>query len=134
MDVSVLEQEIAQSARALGQYLEMQLDVDRMVDPLEKLLGDDGEVWDLINGGGVSEEDCSPYGSERQLSQVRKVCRAFASEHPFAICGHENRISYVIGEGHVYTVVAKQGEELSTDAIQGGKGDAAKAPVKAGME
>ncbi len=112
-----IEHELAVSARSLGQYLETQLQIARTVDPLEKLIGDDGEIWDEIGVSASEEETCAPYRNENELANIRKVCRALSREHPFAICGHENRISYTIGEGHTYTAVRKADEDLSDDEL-----------------
>ena len=54
-----------------------------------------------------------PFADEQQLAQIRDQCRALAVANEFAINGHENRISYIVGSGHVYRAVAKQGKTPS---------------------
>lgn len=47
--------------------------------------------------------DCSaPFRNEAELAEIRRRCRALAVENEFAVNGHENRISYVVGTGHRY--------------------------------
>ena len=44
-----------------------------------------------------------------QLAEIRGQCRAWPPSNDFAINGHENRISYIVGSGHSYRVLAKPG-------------------------
>ena len=54
-----------------------------------------------------------PFGNEQELAQIRDQCRALAVANEFAINGHENRISYIVGSGHAYRAAAGRGQ---TDA------------------
>lgn len=74
--------------------------------------------WHII--GGVRDSDIE-FSNESQLSQARKICRWLASQNEYAINGHENRISYIVGTGHKYTAVAKHAdveEKLVADVQQ----------------
>ncbi len=51
-----------------------------------------------------------PFTDEQQLAEIRGQCRALAAGNEFAINGHENRISYIVGSGHVYRAVARKGQ------------------------
>jgi hypothetical protein len=117
MAIEALEQELIGTARSLGAYLESQIDNYRLADPLEPYLGPDGSLWESLDTstGWHLGDSCVPYRDPDGLNRMRKVCRHFANENPFAINGHENRISYVVGYGHVYTVTAKGCELLPGD-------------------
>ena len=47
-----------------------------------------------------------PFRNEQELATIRNECRALAVGNEFAINGHENRISYIVGSGHAYRAVA----------------------------
>lgn len=85
---------------------------DGFVDPAEALDDADGLSWQRL-GGRASRGGCvgMPFQNEQQLADIRQQCRALAVANEFAINGHENRISYLVGNGHVYRVVAARGEE-----------------------
>lgn len=79
------------------------------VDPREAYYGPDGEVWRAIGTGatwGLNDEP--PYRTEQELMQMRAVGRLLSRENEFAQNGHENRISYIIGDGHTYVVTGKE--------------------------
>ncbi len=42
------------------------------------------------------------------LETIRTECRALALTNEFAINGHENRISYIVGAGHMYHATLKR--------------------------
>src|SRR5262249_42757161 len=44
--------------------------------------------------------------TDSQLADIRQQCRALALQNEFAINGHENRISYIVGPGHTYRAAA----------------------------
>jgi hypothetical protein len=58
------------------------------------------------------------YTSESQLSEIRNQSRHLVLTNEFALNAVENRISYVVGEGHSYKVVAKAGAEPPEDLIE----------------
>jgi len=81
---------------------------DGLVDPAEALYDSDGTPWRRLDGisaggGGASG---MPFADQQQLAQIRDRCRGLAVSNEFAINGHENRISYIVGPGHVYRAVA----------------------------
>ena len=85
------------------------------IDPLDALRDDDtGELWRVVGGVG---DAYSTVLDEGGLQKIRQECRRLAVENEFAINGHENRINYVVGTGHVYTVVADKGDEVADDKI-----------------
>jgi hypothetical protein len=91
---------------------------DRFVDPRE-MLDDDGESW--VSLGADSRGDrvaVAGVRSEQELADVRAQCRRLAVSNEFAINGHENRVSYIVGTGHQYRAVARRGVELSPDLVR----------------
>ena len=79
---------------------------DNFVDPNEALCDVDGNRWLPVEQGGAGG---APWATEAHLSAVRTECRALALSNEFAINGHENRISYIVGTGHAYRAVARRG-------------------------
>ncbi len=87
------------------------------VDPFEDLFDADGTRWLPLAGRG---DDPQPFGGiadEQHLRQVRSECRHLAAANEFAINGHENRISYIVGAGHTYRAQARKGREVSPEMI-----------------
>ncbi|MGN1274759.1 MAG: phage portal protein, partial [Thermoguttaceae bacterium] len=78
------------------------------VSPHEYLY-DDAERWNPFD----SSDDAGRLDSEESLEDARQSCRQLALTNEFAICGHENRISYVVGTGHQISVEAAPGSEIS---------------------
>lgn len=80
------------------------------VDPREPY-GDDGDgsAWLGLGavGGPATAGRCGPI-DERQLAALRAECRALAVSNEFAINGHENRVSYIVGGGHVYRATVRK--------------------------
>jgi capsid protein len=75
------------------------------VDPREPYC-DDGETWlPLSSGPNAGPLYSLGPANESQLADIRRQCRQLALENEFAINGHENRISYIIGPGHTYKAV-----------------------------
>ncbi len=85
---------------------------DDYVDPREAYAGDSGELWSPVGslGGGVHAQFSMP-----QLADLRNECRRLALTNEFAINGHENRISYIVGAGHVYHATVRKGREASIE-------------------
>ena len=46
---------------------------------------------------------------ETRLNAIREECRLLAVENEFALNGLENRISYIVGNGHHYRATARRG-------------------------
>lgn len=89
---------------------------DRFVDPCEAINDVDGTPW-LAIGASDAGRNGSPLGSEQQLAEVRGQCRQLAANNEFAINGHENRISYIVGRGHTYRATVKKGVEADTNLV-----------------
>ncbi|NQU21608.1 MAG: phage portal protein [Candidatus Nealsonbacteria bacterium] len=102
----------------LGQRLTEAFDElwDNFVDPADALYDLDGSRWTQLGGDGVSAD--ATLGNELQLAEVRNQCRALAATNEFAINGHENRISYVVGTGHTYRVVARRDRDASQQTVR----------------
>lgn len=86
---------------------------DTFVDPRESYW-DDGADWVATGGapaGGAISTKC-PFANELQLQEIRDQCRALAAGNEFAINGHENRISYLVGAGHTYRAAARKGLDV----------------------
>jgi capsid protein len=84
---------------------------DNFVDPRESYW-DDGADWTALGAApaGSPLEKC-PFVNEAQLRDLRDQCRALAVSNEFAINGHENRISYLVGAGHTYRAAVRKGRE-----------------------
>jgi len=80
------------------------------VDPAEASYDADGQRWKSLSVAEASSLSRAPFASEEELAEIRGQCRALAAENEFAINGHENRISYIVGSGHSYRAMAKKGQ------------------------
>jgi hypothetical protein len=102
-----MESAIGAINRSLANYLESQASLwDSYVDPREAYLGTDGELWEGI-GGGVSPLEELPFRTTVELFQIQSVARILWRDNEFAKNAHRNRINYIIGESHAYTVIGK---------------------------
>jgi capsid protein len=79
-----------------------------LIDPTEPYW-DAGENWSPV----VQEMHRWSPGSgildEAALRDLRNQCRTLAATNEFAINGHENRISYLVGTGHTYRAAVRKG-------------------------
>jgi hypothetical protein len=93
---------------------------DSFVDPADALYDVDGTRWNTL-GGTILPGMASgfPFADEQQLADIRMQCRALAAGNEFAINGHENRISYIVGSGHVYRAVACKGQAAPEALLNG---------------
>lgn len=80
---------------------------DGWIDPNARFRGENGELWKPLGGEELAGRS-SPLVDENQLDCARAEGRILAVENGYAINGHENRINYVVGSGHVYTAVPKE--------------------------
>lgn len=73
---------------------------DAFVDPSEAFLDTDGQWWEPL----VDRDTYAgpAFATAAQQQAIVAQCRRLSVENEFAINGHENRISFVIGAGHVY--------------------------------
>lgn len=90
------------------------------VDPRDAYFDDaDGTAWLGLGGiGGAFAAQRLGLGTEQELSDVRAECRALAVSNEFAINGHENRISYIVGSGHLYRAVVKKHHSAPTQWLE----------------
>jgi capsid protein len=90
-----------------------------LVDPREAFADTDGNWWQPVGATGGASSRSVGHANEQMLADLRNQCRAFASTNEFAINGHENRISYIVGPGHSYrAAVCKGGDESMDLAMQ----------------
>lgn len=104
-DINRLETRLAEAFDSLW---------DGFVDPREAYAGDADSLWTPVVGGNAGEALLSP----PQLADLRNDCRRLALTNEFAINGHENRISYVVGSGHVYHATIRKGIEAPIELAQ----------------
>ncbi len=92
---------------------------DRFVDPRDAYDDGDGETWLQI--GGDRAGDCTAGAglrNEQDLAEARGQCRQLAVANEFAINGHENRVSYIVGVGHRYRAVARRGADVDAAVVR----------------
>jgi hypothetical protein len=91
----------------LASYLESQVSLwDSYVDPREAYFGNDGEIWEGI-GASVTPLEELPFRTTVELFQIQGIARILARDNEFAKNAHKNRINYIVGSAHAYTVVGK---------------------------
>jgi Phage portal protein, lambda family len=83
---------------------------DDFVDPRDAYFDPDGGWWMPVAdvSGRVSRIGRGPF-SEQTLRELREQCRRLAATNEFAINGHENRVSYIVGAGHSYRAAVCKG-------------------------
>jgi capsid protein len=93
---------------------------DDFVDPRDAYNDVDGSWWPPVGGtggpGAGTPRLACPM-NELQLRELRQQCRRLAMSNEYAINGHENRISYVVGSGHTYCATVCKGMETSPDLV-----------------
>ena len=88
---------------------------DDLVDPRDAFADTDGGWWHPVGAtGGVIAAQRGPI-NEQMLADLRAQCRGLAATNEFAINGHENRISYIVGPGHSYRAAVCKGMDESMD-------------------
>jgi hypothetical protein len=99
-------------------YREGILDIiPNYVDPREAFY--EGPGSDLYMGMGYGYYQKRSLTEEPQgLAEMRRQCRKLAELNGYAINGHENRISYIIGLGHGYKVVPIEGIDVSKELLR----------------
>lgn len=94
---------------------------DARVDPMDAIRGDNGELWTPVSGvPGPTGPGMERHGfwTVTELMIARVQCQWLTELNQFAICGHENRINYIVGTGHTYAVTAKQGQTVPDKLIR----------------
>jgi capsid protein len=86
------------------------------VDPAEPFYDTDGTRWNPV-GDSATATSAVPFRNEQQLADIRGQCRSLAVANEFAINGHENRISYVVGSGHIYRAVSRSQTESADQLV-----------------
>ena len=100
-----------------NRLLEASLELfDKLVNPDDDLFDGGGrQVWSKISLQDFTRGAVAlAYTDETGLNMVRNHCRHLATENEFAINAHENRVSYIVGAGHVYGVAPKPDEEVDS--------------------
>jgi len=86
---------------------------DSLVDPREAQADEFGQPWPWIGMGGAAGSGCVGPRDESELEQIRAASREAATRNEFALSGLENRVNYVVGTGHRYTIVARAAEHTA---------------------
>jgi hypothetical protein len=86
---------------------------DNFVDPRDAYADGDGWWTPVGAASGAGAEGGAVPVNEQQLRELRAQCRRLATANEFAINGHENRISYIVGAGHNYRATICKGMEAS---------------------
>jgi hypothetical protein len=105
-----LEQKITEACDSLW---------DALVGPCEANLDEDGQWWTSLALSAASGSGGSPppYLNEQQLAEARLQSRRLVATNEFAINGIENRISYLVGSGHVYRAVVRKGATPAPEVV-----------------
>ncbi len=91
--------------------------LDQLVDPRDALDDDDGQRWSQLGAVDAFNTGRSSLHSEQDLNEIRRQCRALALTNEYAINGHENRISYLVGSGHSYRVQSLPNRPSNDDLV-----------------
>ncbi len=89
---------------------------DDFVDPRDAYFDPDGGWWSPVGSVAASSKRSGggPF-SEQTLRELREQCRRLAATNEFAINGHENRISYIVGAGHSYRAAVCKGMDAPAE-------------------
>ena len=88
------------------------------VDPSDALYDADGTRWMTLGAeSGQAATAGAAFSNEAQLAEIRQQCRALALTNEFAINGHENRVSFIVGTGHKYRAARRSGREVSEELV-----------------
>lgn len=88
---------------------------DDLVDPREAIADPDGGWWQPVGASGGSASRAGGMATEQSLRELREQCRLLAATNEFAINGHENRVSYIVGSGHSYRAAVCKGMDASVE-------------------
>ena len=84
---------------------------DSVVDPREPYYDTDGSAWSAVGTGRSRFGGDGLPATDEDLAEIRHRCRRLAATNEFAINGHENRVSFVVGPGHTYRAALRKGIE-----------------------
>jgi len=84
-----------------------------LVDPRDAYADADGGWWRPVGVGGAAAHRADGLATEQSLGELRDQCRGLAATNEFAINGHENRVSYIVGAGHSYRAAVCKGMDGS---------------------
>ncbi len=108
-ELEVQRRLLLEAARRENALLRQVLEgVGDYVDPWEPYREGD-EWWEGLGTAGGLE---AGFRTLEQLTRAREQCRQLAMTNEFAINGHENRISYIVGTGFRYRVVVRSGHQV----------------------
>jgi hypothetical protein len=89
---------------------------DDFVDPRDAYFDPDGGWWPAVaSAGRRAARPGEGLFDEQKLRELRDQCRRLAATNEFAINGHENRISYIVGAGHSYRAAVCKGMDAPDD-------------------
>ena len=108
--VFLLGVDFVSDALFLGPLTQSLRKMTHFIHPMQYLF-DDEERW--IRADGTASLNAGRLDSEEALEDARQSCRQLALTNEFAICGHENRISFVVGSGHHVSAEPVSGREVS---------------------
>lgn len=93
--------------------------LDNYVDPREPYF-DGGDQWNPVGGkgGAWDQQYPPPFTTQDDHSKIRAQCRWLYNENEFATGVIENRISYIVGTGHVYSVEPKDKDDDLDEAAK----------------
>ena len=104
-----IQQLLEEVSRLEGKLLESFLGEDHYVDPREPFYDDGLAAWYGV-GAAQGKDGQTAYFTEQTLAEIREQSRALARTNEFAINAIENRVNYVVGNGHKYHAIAKSEE------------------------
>jgi capsid protein len=89
---------------------------DDFVDPRDAYADPDGGWWLPVSSTSPGSSHVgNRQFTEHTLRELRDQCRRLAATNEFAINGHENRISYIVGPGHSYRAGVCKGMDAPHD-------------------
>lgn len=118
-------EQLAEDDRRLEKLFEAVDAASQLIDPLDAYR-DGNETWLPLGSGFTGATRMQPLGmltagfdGELELSMARDEMRYLAATNPYAINAHENRVSYIVGDGHTYDVKARRLKpgKTSNDAV-----------------
>jgi capsid protein len=89
---------------------------DNFVDPREAFADSIDGWWTPIGAASDGSRNTGegPF-NEQMLAELRNQCRRLAASNEYAINGHENRISYIVGPGHSYRAAVCKGMDCPAE-------------------